>query len=164
MNNATQLKVMSYLDNELSAPDARQVAALITNDPEARAVYNELKETRELVRGNELSLTLKEPKDFYWSQIQRKIESAEKAAPRRASAPLWVRLLAPIAGAIALAAVLLSIQGPQIQPLTTHVSAMHEIENNPEMATITFRSESEGVTVVWVSSRETAQEPAEQFE
>jgi anti-sigma factor RsiW len=153
MNNATQLEVMSYLDNELSAQEARRVAALITNDPEARAIYNELKETRELLEGNELPLTLKEPRDFYWSQ-------------RSSALPWWMRLLAPIAGAVALAAVLLSLQGPHIQPLkTTRVSsAMHEIENSPEMATITFRSESEGVTVVWVSARDTTTEPAEVME
>ncbi|MGN6386003.1 MAG: anti-sigma factor family protein [Verrucomicrobiota bacterium] len=167
MNNATQLEVMSYLDNELSAQEARRVAALITNDPEARAIYNELKETRELLQGNELPLTLKEPHDFYWSQIQRRIASQEATAPARSSAlPWWMRLLAPIAGAVALAAVLLSLQGPHIQPLkTTRVSsAMHEIENSPEMATITFRSESEGVTVVWVSARDTTTEPAEVME
>jgi hypothetical protein len=77
-----------------------------------------------------------------------------------------MRLLAPVAGAVALFAVLLSIQGPApiVPKVQTKISAVHEIENNPAFSTITFRSESEGVTVVWVSSKETTPEIVDDVE
>ena len=30
---------------------------------------------------------------------------------------------------------------------------LHEVEQSPEVSTITFRSEAEGVTVVWLSTQ-----------
>ncbi len=165
MNTATQLKVQAYLDNELSPAEARQVASLISSDSEARLVYSELKDTKEILAGNESPATLPDSPDFYWSQIQRRIAAEEKIAPRTTPTPWWMKLLAPAAGAIALFAALLSIQGPSVRPTgSSDISAMHEIENNPQMSTITFRSESEGVTVVWVSANDTAASDADPFE
>ena len=163
MNTATQLKVMAYLDNELSPSEARQIASLLSTDPDARSMYNELKDTKEVLAGNETLVPLPDSPDFYWSQIQRRIDAAEKTTPRKAPTPWWMRLLAPVAGAVALFAVLLSIQGPTIPGTITRSSSIHEVESSTEMSTITFLSESEGVTVVWVSAKETESD-ADPFE
>ena len=160
MNSEMQLKVQAYLDNELTPGEARQVATLLTNDSFARDLYNELKQTKEIVVQNEPVPRLDESREFYWSRIKGQIEKTERPAPRAAQ-PWWLRLMAPIAGAIALFAILLSVSGPGTTPrntvatskVTPSVLPMHEGEIvSPEMSAITFRSEAEGVTVVWVSS------------
>lgn len=160
MNSDMQLKVQAYLDNELTPGEARQTAALLTNDPLARDLYHELKQTKEIVRQNEPVVRLEESHDFYWSKIKREIEKVERPAALARQQPWWLRLVAPVAGAVALFAILLSVSGPSTPTpetlATTRLEAtvpMHEGEIvAPEMSAITFRSEAEGVTVVWVSS------------
>lgn len=163
MNSPMELKVQAYLDNELTPGEARQVASLLNSDAQAREVYRALKETKAIVRENEPALRLQESRDFYWSKIQRQIETTERQPAPAAHRPWWIRLMAPVAGAVALFAVLLSVSGPgpsQQQAAagsgpaaTESAGPMHEGEVvAPEMAAITFRSEREGVTVVWVSS------------
>jgi anti-sigma factor RsiW len=147
MNSETQLKVQAYLDNELSPGEARKIANLLNSDAELRTLLNELKETKQIVSENEPAKQLPEGRDFYWSKIQREISKVEQL-PVRPASPWWMRFMAPVAGAVALFAVLLSIVGP-----TDKKVALHEGQiNAPDMSTITFRSEVEGVTVVWVSS------------
>jgi hypothetical protein len=162
MKSDMQLKVQAYLDNELTPGEARQIAGLLTNDPVARDLYNELKDTKEIVRNNEPVLRLQESRDFYWSKIQRELAKKQRPA-RSAPSPWWMRLMAPIAGAVALFAILLSVVGPDRapnsdlakgNPMPPPPSApIHQGEMvSSEMSAITFRSEAEGVTVVWVSS------------
>jgi len=105
MNSDTQLKVQSYLDNELSPSEARKVAGMISADREARELYNELKATKEILAQNEPAIKLDESREFYWSKIQRQIETAERTPQTRPTA-WWVRLLAPLAGTAALFAAL----------------------------------------------------------
>jgi hypothetical protein len=170
MKSLELLQVQAYLDNELSPADARKVAALISTNPEAQALYRELKDTRELVMANEPQYKLQEPKDFYWAQIQRQIESSEKSAERAPRNNWFVRWVAPLAGACALIALGISILhvgnnkpvdivsdnypiGPTMPPVGHQATpaTLRQIEG-AEMSTITFRSESEGMTVVWISN------------
>src|SRR6187401_1804220 len=65
------LKVQAYLDNELSPAEARKVGTWISSNPEARDLFNELKETREILMQNEPVLALPESRDFFWSKIER---------------------------------------------------------------------------------------------
>src|SRR3954463_15704511 len=103
MNSDTQLKVQAYLDNELSPGEARKLAAMLSSDREAQELYAELRATKEAVRGNEPELKLDDSREFYWSQLQRRIASAEREPAPRTS-PLWVRWFAPLAGTAALLA------------------------------------------------------------
>ena len=160
MKTETQLKVQSYLDNELSPGDARKVGQMISSDAEARELYAELKETKEILLENEPVLNLQESREFYWSKIERSIASAERIASPAASRPWWMRLVAPLAGAVALFAVLMTMVDRNAsnpiaisQSLGSAVAPMHEVEQqSTDVSTITFRSEAEGVTVVWVSN------------
>ena len=159
MNRDTQLKVQAYLDNELSAGDARSVSKLISSDAEIRDLYTELKNTKDVLVDNEPAVSVPDTRDFYWSQIQRRIASAERA-PRVAHArPWWLRMLAPAAGTVALFAILLSVMNPNTQntvaPTQTQaaVAPLHKVEESSDVSLFTFRSESEGVTLVWVSSQ-----------
>ena len=158
MNRDTQLQVQAYLDNELSPADARNVSKLISSDVAIRELYNELKETREVLVQNEPEIRVPDTRDFYWSQIQRRIATAERQPALASERPWWMRFLAPVAGTVALCAVLLSMVNKDGQPaavgpnLSTLVSAPHQLEQSADVSTITFRSESEGVNVVWITS------------
>lgn len=164
MKNDTQLKVQAYLDNELSPGEARKVASLISSDTEARDLYHALQSTKQFLEGNEPEVKLQESRDFYWSKIQRGIESAERMPKPSAATSWWVKLLAPLAGAAALLALLLSVAHPGDGPTSVAQSspedfiaerASHEVEDlNPDVSTITFHSEAEGVTVVWVTTQQ----------
>jgi negative regulator of sigma E activity len=166
MNTELQLQIQAYLDNELPAAEARKIAGVISNDLEAQELYRELKDTKEVVYSNELPLRLQEPRDFYFSQIQRRIataEAAEAKEPQRYS--WWVRMVAPFAGAAAvLAIVVLTLTNgsglkapiaPVVQNDSDQIaSSLNEFENQSEdLGAITFRNESEGVTVVWLTEK-----------
>lgn len=176
MNSDLQLKVQAYLDNELTPGEARQIASLLSTDPLARDLYQELKDTKAIVCQNEPVPALPESRDFYWSKIQREIARASQEPARSAPSSWWTRLLAPMAGAVALFAVLLSISGsrPTEGPVTLTSKPLQSAESTvsaapsapshrgevvaPGMSAITFRSEADGTTVVWISSKQ--QEPA----
>lgn len=159
MNRDTQLKVQAYLDNELSSGDARSVSKLISSDTYARELYQELKTTRELVVENEPIVQVPDTRDFYWSQIQRRIATAERqpaAAPMR---PWWLRIMAPALGTAALFALLLTVvdtnnQKPIVPSQSARAAApLHQVEEAADVSTFTFRSEAEGVTLVWLSNQ-----------
>lgn len=158
MNKDTLLEVQAYLDNELSPGEARKIAEAISRDPETRAIYNELKDTKEiLTTTGEVPLRVQDTRDFYWSQVQRRITAEEKTAPTRRAPSWWLRLAAPLAGAVALFAVLLSIVNPPDQQVATNspasVGPSMQVEHTaPGVSTVTFRSEMDGLTVVWVST------------
>lgn len=166
MNSDTQLKVQAYLDNELSPGEARQVAGLITSDREAQECYALLRETKEILRANEPEIKLNESRDFYWSKIQRGIESGERMSAPREVRPLWIRLLVPLAGTAALFALLLSVMNPQrgsvsvaldkpVEALASTGPVHGEIVDlAADVSSVTFRSEQDGVTVVWLSANE----------
>ena len=144
MNRDTQLQVQAYLDNELSPADARNTSNLISSDAAARELFSELKDTHELLAANEPEV-----------QAQRRIASAERepvAAPMR---PWLIRILAPLAGTAALFALLLSVVNPPGggNPVSlTKTAPLHQLEQTSDVSTITFRSDTEGVTVVWITS------------
>jgi anti-sigma factor RsiW len=159
MNRDTQLKVQAYLDNELSAGDARSVSKLISSDAEIRDLYTELKNTKDVLADNEPAVSVPDTRDFYWSQIQRRIASAERQPAVAHARPWWLRMLAPAAGTVALFAILLSVMNPNTQnavaPTQTQaaVAPLHKVEEAADVSLFTFRSESEGVTLVWVSTQ-----------
>jgi anti-sigma factor RsiW len=159
MNRDTQLKVQAYLDNELSAGDARSVSKLISDDLAIRDLYAELKNTKDALVENEPAVGVSDSREFYWSQIQRRIASAERAPAPETARPWWLRMLAPIAGTAALFAILLSVVNPARQEpvvasaVQTAVAPLHKVEEAADVSLFTFRSESEGVTLVWVSSQ-----------
>ena len=161
MNSDTQLKVQAYLDNELSAAEARKVAGLISADREAQELFALLRSTRELLAANEPEIKLEESRDFYWSKIRRQIEREGRVEPVSHARPFWMRLLAPLAGTAALFALLISVMDSDTRIAadkpadTLAVRPLYgEIEDlAPEMSSVTFRSEEQGVTVVWLSAR-----------
>lgn len=155
MKLESELKLQSYLDGELSPRQGRKVAAWLAGDAAAQSLFAELSMTRAALQGNEPEAALPEGREFYWSKIQRAIESAEPVPARPSSdfVAAWRRLLAPLAG-VALVAF-----------LTVYTFRMYEggedtkhhlavVENLSEhTGAYSFRSQSQNMFVVWVYDR-----------
>lgn len=165
-----QLKLQAWLDNELDPSEARKIAAWVTSDPEARALCQELKETKVWLGANEPVMSVPDTRDFYWSQIARRIESEGRQEAVQPARGWFVRWVAPLAGACAMVALAISVlnlntrqtqraelvpYGPPVPPAAAAAAVIpgtqREIQS-PVMSTMTFHSESEGMTVVWISN------------
>lgn len=147
-----ELRLMAYLDNEVSASEGRQIAAWIARDAEARALFEELKATRALVRENEVEVAVPETRDFYWSQISRRIATAEREGVPVEAAPAknwWLRFLAPATALCAIALFAITSFAPNGSfrgyPST---GAMASSTDN----SLTFYSPEHKMTVVWIDS------------
>jgi anti-sigma factor RsiW len=155
MNTEIILKLQAYLDEELTAEEARQVSAWLASDAEAQAVCRHLRDTKALLAGNELPVKVPETQEFYWSKIQREITRLEAASdhePPPVLARWWMRLAVPLAGVAVLVLLLLML----VKPLSESgalAGSFHEIETQIEEANaISFHSQAAGMTVVWIDS------------
>ena len=114
MKHEIELKLMACLDGELSEREAREITVLVEQDPQARALFNELRQTRAALHGQETLAQVPESREFYWSKIERRLqrEAATEAVPAlswKDWAQAWRRWLAPVAGAATIA--LLAVGG-----------------------------------------------------
>jgi hypothetical protein len=153
MNVDNGIKLQAYLDGELTDREAQQVAASLESDGEARALFGELQQTRSLLTANEPELRLPESREFYWSRIEREIERLETAVTERRP-PAWVlffrRHLAAVGG-FTVAAALIVFAGFQMNIISPNL--LEEIDNPlDDVGTFSFRSESQKMTLVWISN------------
>jgi len=158
MKTEQQLELQAYLDGELSGRAEQRVADWMLKDAEAQALAAELRMTHGSLAGNEPERSVPESREFYWSKIRRAIESGETAAPPIEPQWGWVwawrRYLVPassVAAALIAAAVLLfPADGTQY---------LAEVENlSDSVSSHSFRSRSENVFVVWISSEDRSQD------
>jgi len=160
MNRESQLRLQAYLDGELAPAQRREITDLLAQDTESKALYAELQATRDLVRGNELEAKLTESREFYWSKIAREINRNQRAqnAPDRTSRTSdfswlrrWVLPLAGMSGLVVLLGIFL--QAPSSSRSGLRLAEASEIETAVDDSSMnSFRSDSEGISVVWVSS------------
>lgn len=156
MKEEFELKLQACLDGELSSSEARDVAASIESDAEARALFAELQQMRSLVRGNEVERRLPATREFYWSQIERQIEreEAQATASRGAAVPWWLEFVRRHVGAVSGVgvAVALVVLGA-IQLNLVSGDMLEEIDNPlDETTSFSFRSESQKMTIVWIAN------------
>jgi len=162
MDFETELKLQAYLDGELSEPEAREVAKLLAQDQEATLLLGELRNTRQALKGAGTLVQLPESREFYWSKIEREIERIERPKPVEQKRPFILRLqrfLVPVSGALAVAVFL----GIMVLNNGAGTSLGETELATEDMGAITFRSESEGITTVWLYNRgdsEFTDEPA----
>jgi anti-sigma factor RsiW len=162
MDFETELKLQAYLDGELPEAEARDVAKLLAQDQEAVLLLGELRNTRQALKGSEALVQLPESREFYWSKISREIERLERPRPVEQKRPFIFRLqrfLVPVSGAVAVAVFL----GITLLNSGTGTSLGETELATEDMGAITFRSESEGMTTVWLYNRgdsELSDEPA----
>ena len=162
MNQDRELQIQAFVDGELSARQARKVEEWLANDTEAQTLVRELQATKAALAHNEPQLTLAETREFYWSKIQRQIEAA---VPEREAAqvPFWLawrRYLAPVTAVAAVAMLaLFSMKEVGLDEADRHLA---EIENLSEHASsLSFRSQSENMFVVWVYNKDQQQSEEE---
>ncbi|HOW64656.1 MAG TPA: hypothetical protein P5186_12010 [Candidatus Paceibacterota bacterium] len=152
MKSKRYLKWQALVDGELSPAEEASLRQRIEGDPEARQWTEELSRMRELLRAHEVERRLPVAGDFYWAQIESRLKSDPEGATSRATPGrtwVWWRWLAP-AGAAGMLA-LLSLH-PFQSPQPTVVA--DEIETQLTAANFfTFRSQSDGISVVWVDTK-----------
>jgi anti-sigma factor RsiW len=162
-----ELKLQALLDGELPESEARQVTALMECDANARAVFTELQQTSLALKGNEPERRLPESHEFFWSKIEREITQLEKAPV--SETPWWiafVRRYMPAISGVGVATALVLIGAFQLNWVSPDL--LEEIDNPLEdTSSFSFRSESQKMTVVWISdttSAEVSAEPVDDFE
>jgi anti-sigma-K factor RskA len=151
MSTETCLEIQAYVDGELDAPRRAAVERLCADDLTARRLLDGLAGVRGMLRANEPEHWVPDSREFYWSQIQRRIAATEREAHRPASrhSPLLgvLRWLVPAAG-IATVAMIFAFQHnatPSGGTFAANNSAME-----PNSSTV-FRSDADGVTVHWIN-------------
>jgi len=153
MNVDTGIKLQAYLDGELTGRDARRVAVLLETDAEARTLFAELQQTQTLLVANEPEFRLPESREFYWSKIEREISRLETAPSESRELP-WVlffrRHLGAFAGTSVAAALVMFVA---FQMNIVPRDLFEEIDNPlDETSSFSFRSESQKMTLVWISN------------
>ncbi|MBI3881893.1 MAG: hypothetical protein HY301_17760 [Verrucomicrobia bacterium] len=153
MNEREQLLMLAYVDGELNGRELRATEDLITSSAEARALATELRMSHAVLSANEPEAVLPVSKDFYWSQIARKIECAEaQPSPslwERLSQPaFWLRYVTPVVATAAVAIVAVvgfnraNTDGGETEAPATETSS------------VVFRSDAEKMTVIWLQTDE----------
>jgi anti-sigma factor RsiW len=135
------LDLQAYVDGELDAARRSEVERLLDGDAGTRQIVDGLRQIARLVRENEPIATVPATREFYWSQIQRRIAAEENrgSRPKAASDAIrWLRWLAPALG-VAAVAVVLSLPKEEL--------AGQEIA---DATTMTFRSDTDGLTLHWL--------------
>lgn len=143
----TELKLQALLDGELDAREVREIEVLLAQDTQSAALMQELKWTKGAIVGNEVEVKLPETREFYWSKISRSIEAEERKAVAAAPAgrAWWLKFFYPATGLAAMVAVMFVISGGR----TTDGA---DTESVPEdVNAVSFRSESEKMSVVYVA-------------
>jgi hypothetical protein len=166
MNKDLETKVQAWVDGELDSAAARAVAQQVQADSQAQALSENLRQFSRFLQENPPARAVPETREFYWSQIRRRMDQAEAAASSRAVAERaggrpwgWLAWALP-AGAVALAAILILRPATDNQDSedagragTVASAAMigHEVEApSTSVTTLTFYSAEEAMTVVWV--------------
>jgi hypothetical protein len=158
MNRETQFKLQAYVDNQLGPRESEECTAWLANDLAARALCSELIGIKQMLKGNEPQFKVPESREFYWSRIQKAIEREQ--APTNSNSLIaafvakyrnWLRFVAPATGFAVLLVTAISVA--HLAQLPSSIGYLHEIEVPIEdTSTISFHSQSAGMTVVWVKT------------
>lgn len=142
------LDLQAYVDGELDPRRRAEVERVLAGDAEGREMVAALRSLGELVRSHEPVARLPESREFYWAQVQRRIQQAEAADARRAAgatrAAGWLRWLAPALGVAAVVVVVAWDRRERNNPLEI-ASAGTE-----DAVAMTIRSDADGVTLHWL--------------
>lgn len=153
MKTETCLEIQAYVDGELDASRRATVERLVATDPEARQLIDGLGALREAVRAHQPEFQVPETREFYWNQIQRRMKAASSAAPVTVEVGAWtqwIRWVLPLAGAAAVVS-LLTLPSREGQTTATLASMSPPPTHAAPASSITYRSETDGVTVHWIN-------------
>lgn len=147
MKLETMLEIQSAVDGELPEGRRKILTAQLASDEVALGLHRELVSVRSAIRGNEPEFRVGDTREFYWSQIERKIQSVQPASTvkQTSAAPqtlVW-RWLAPMMGISAVIAVVAFL--PMMATSHTRTAVA-------EATTVTFSSEADGITIHWINN------------
>jgi anti-sigma factor RsiW len=151
----SQLKVQAFLDGELTAAEAREVEGWVRSDPEARDLAIDLRQTGQALQAGELARTTPEAREFYWSQIRRRIEAQATGARQAARRPVlfgWRYWLASLAGAAAVIT-FIGVAARQLPSTASAMSMADEIETMGDQEAVVFQDKEAKMTVVWCQAK-----------
>jgi len=134
------LEIQAFVDGQLEAGWKPEVERLMKDDAAAAALVAELSAVRAAVRSHESTVAVPTSREFYWSQIQRRIAAEEAVESRKRSSGTilgWIRWLAPALGLAAVAAVLAMRTGSPTALADASV--------------MTFRSDADAITIHWLN-------------
>jgi len=169
MNEKLVIQIQAYLDGELSVEARLQLLARLEKDPEARELCDSLKAEQSLLKGvGESGHELPVAHSYFWKAISDEIQphptSSNQAMHKQTTVAFqrWSAWLVP-GGVIACIALVMFQKGVFDDVLDGIEStgkkaariapSFHEIDSQQQNAGfISFRSESEGVSVVWISN------------
>jgi anti-sigma factor RsiW len=148
MKTEDRIKLQAYVDGELGAGDLVQVEEWLKQDSEARTEVEFLRQIKALLKDGELARTVPVSRDFYWSQIERRIQSAaSRPVSRHHGVNFWFwRVFAPLGVA---AGVVFYLSNPSVQHAKLSPKA-NEVIDAPIPGTSTITFQGEGLSVVWV--------------
>ncbi len=147
-----QLEIQALVDGELAANDTARVQALVGNDREARALFDELGRTRLALKEGEPLIALPETHEFHFGQIRRRIEAGERRtapAAGRGGPTIWswLRGHAGTVGGTAFVVAAMALFGPAyFQPYIPG----EVLDADGEMGAMTYHSERDGLTIVYL--------------
>lgn len=167
MNQDMGIRLQAYLDGELKGAEREGMERQLASDAELRALAQEIRAVTAALKDSDPIVTVPASREFYFSQIERRIAAAEVQESRTAGSGVpvmvWVRrALLPLTG-VALATFMLmsSVNTgvlPIQSPLDESLQATQRVEETgamlEETGAMTFRSESEGVTLVWLYDKD----------
>lgn len=143
MDEKKSLELMALLDGTGEPGRREAVEAWLRSEPDAEALRQELDWVRQALQQHEPAAKVPETREFYWSQIRRRMDQATaseaRPEPRRRFSD-WLSWLAPVAG-VAAVTMLISLhpwQGSGLNPGLNEASAT------------TYTSEADGVTIHWI--------------
>lgn len=161
MNNDAQLKLQSYLDKELSGPEAAEVERWLATDSDAKQLAAELKNTCAALVGHEADVKMPESREFFWSKIEREIQRTEQPATARRKLSWLDRLrrqLVPLSGFAIVTMVFSVVALHSLRSPTT--SAEIEVLSD-DMGAYTYRDQANKMTFVWFYDRNENEESTE---
>jgi anti-sigma factor RsiW len=153
----TELKLQAMLDGALDAREIREIEAVLAQDIQSAALMQELKWMKAAVAGNDVEVKLPDSREFYWSKVERGIAAEErKAAAAPAERSWWLKFLYPATGLAATVAVMFVISGERSIDGADSESVQEDVN------AISFRSETEAMSVVYVADENGTFSPVSQ--
>ena len=120
ISKENRLKIQAWVDGELAPQESAQIADLIENSLTAKELANDLRRAREVLKNGEKKLKIQDSPDFYWNQIQQKIEALDHQNGKMdeklesKTTPTALQWLIPVGSLAAISALIMYFNDPEI--------------------------------------------------